>query len=413
VLPVGKAGSLVLSGWHRTREASQPLVPILHNFILLACGSVVALMVAEGVLRAYNPIRSTTRANDIVLPAFETFRFERPNTTKASRRGQISYNSLGFRGPEPPRDFDVRTTIVTVGGSTTACDGITDGKTWPDHLRNLLQASHEDVWLNNAGFSGHSSFGHIVLLKKDLVQLGPDYVLLLVGVNDVDREDLNDWDRKLDPSQHLDDRLAERSELLATLQSLYRMYHAFKLGLLTFSKSDLDLSTTETFPGPVSAPEALREGQAPMLRAYRDRLRTIFRLCREAGITPVWITQPALYGTGIDPTTGIQLDRLTVRASGRPGRRWPGARSSAEQWQVLEMYNQVMRDVAAETAEPLIDLAVQLPKDSRYYYDWIHYSEEGTPYVARIVAEGMEGILRRAQHEPWRSETLQLPAHPG
>ena len=38
-------------------------------------------------------------------------------------------NSLGFRGDEPPDDFNPALTVVTVGGSTTESIYISDGKT--------------------------------------------------------------------------------------------------------------------------------------------------------------------------------------------------------------------------------------------------------------------------------------------
>lgn len=40
-----------------------------------------------------------------------------------------SVNSLGFRGPEPPANMDERYTVFVVGGSTTECSKLSDGKT--------------------------------------------------------------------------------------------------------------------------------------------------------------------------------------------------------------------------------------------------------------------------------------------
>ena len=168
-------------------------------------------------LRSYNPVYVPLRANEIVLPVNSTIRFE-------SARGGIvvnRYNELGFRGPGKPTDFDDATTIVTVGGSTTACVGLSDEDTWPDRLAALLSQDVADLWLNNAGMDGHSTFGHSILLEQMLASLRPDIVLYLVGVNEIDRDDLNRFDSQLDPgNESLRNRIVAKSELLSTLQVL-------------------------------------------------------------------------------------------------------------------------------------------------------------------------------------------------
>ena len=81
---------------------------------------------------------------------------------------------------------------------TTACVTLTDGRTWPDVLaRGLAADSPRPVWLNNAGIDGHSTFGHQILLETHLKKFRPDFIVFLVGVNDVGREDLNDFDMRM------------------------------------------------------------------------------------------------------------------------------------------------------------------------------------------------------------------------
>ena len=56
-------------------------------------------------------------------------------------------------------------------------------------------------------------------------------------------------------------------------------------------------------------------------------------------------------------------------------------------WRVLEAYIDVLRSVADQRGIVLIDLARELPRDSRLYYDWIHYNKAGQAEVARIVSD--------------------------
>ena len=85
-------------------------------------------------------------------------------------------------------------------------------------------------------------------------------------------------------------------------------------------------------------------------------------------------TQPVLYGTGVDDLTGINLETIPV-----------GEVDGATHWELLERYNQVTREVGLESDTQVIDVAKQLPKSSRYFYDLTHYNLAGAEEVAEIV----------------------------
>jgi len=89
-----------------------------------------------------------------------------------------STNSLGFRGPEPPADgIDHHLSIIAVGGSTTECYYLPDGSTWPERLQTMLAPSFPDVWINNGGLDGHSTYGHLILMRDYVGKLKPRVVL--------------------------------------------------------------------------------------------------------------------------------------------------------------------------------------------------------------------------------------------
>ena len=46
----------------------------------------------------------------------------------------------------------------------------------------------------------------------------------------------------------------------------------------------------------------------------------------------------------------------------------------------------------------VIDLAREFPKNSAYYYDWIHYTNEGAARVADILSRELEGYLTSRGH---------------
>jgi hypothetical protein len=99
----------------------------------------------------------------------------------------------------------------------------------------------------------------------------------------------------------------------------------------------------------------------------------------------VLLTQPLAVGDAIDPATGVDL---RVVADG-------GDLNGLATWRLMEAYNDVMRDVATANHVALIDLARRLPKDSRYFCDFAHFSNAGARAVGEIVAAGLEPYLVR------------------
>jgi len=126
----------------------------------------------------------------------------------------------------------------------------------------------------------------------------------------------------------------------------------------------------------------LRDYQAESLPFFAARLEKLVKVCRDYGIEPVLITQPTLYGPGVDPVTGVDLSAIKV-----------GDKNGRFMFQAIELYNGVTRQVAQKKGALLIDLARELPRDSALYYDYLHYTEPGAAAVAGIVARNLEPLL--------------------
>jgi hypothetical protein len=124
----------------------------------------------------------------------------------------------------------------------------------------------------------------------------------------------------------------------------------------------------------------------PALGGYASRLREIVRLSRSSGIEPIFVTQPLLVGetTDVDPLTQVNLGDVQLR---------PGDNGVFE-WRRVELYNDVTRRVAAESRVTLVELAHAMPKDSRLYYDFLHYTNEGAVRVGNIIADAVVPMLR-------------------
>jgi hypothetical protein len=147
---------------------------------------------------------------------------------------------------------------------------------------------------------------------------------------------------------------------------------------------EFDLATHPRFDSEHEDREGeLRRHRERYLDGYRQRLEELLTICRDHDIEVVLMTQAALFGDGVDPTTGRELGELSA-----------GGTSSSLAWAVLDLYNDVTRSAGKLHGLLVIDLARELPKDSAYYYDWLHVTETGAAATAAIVSRVMIEHLR-------------------
>ena len=121
--------------------------------------------------------------------------------------------------------------------------------------------------------------------------------------------------------------------------------------------------------------------QQTYLPAYRDRLERMVLRAREGGAEPILLTQPALYGDAVDADTRVDLRWVPVDAA-------DGVHGGLA-WRILELYNDVTRQVGGEQNVQVIDLAAQLPKKSSLFADFLDLSAAGAAPAAEIVARGV------------------------
>jgi lysophospholipase L1-like esterase len=366
-----------------------PLARGGHRLGTLALGGVgllLSLLLLEGFLRVYDPFGQRVWGDRIILPTRYRKVFDNRENPRLDAEVVFSKNSIGFRGPDPPAAFDERLTVVAVGGSTTECLYLTDGKDWPQVLGAMLASSFPGVWVNNAGLDGHSTYGHILLVRQRLARLRPRVVLFLVGINDLGRTQMRPQDRALVDGKGVpwSVRLARHSAIAATALNLRRGWEAQQVNL---PYREIDLSATPAFlPGRKRREDLLATHRAH-LPAYAERLEELVRLSREAGMEPVFLTQPALYGEAVDDVTGVDLAVVEVDRE-----RLLNGRAA---WELLELYNDVTRVVGGQQGVLVVDVARALPKSSRLFYDFVHFTNEGAAAVARVTYVSLCPLLAR------------------
>jgi hypothetical protein len=168
---------------------------IVKNLFTVAISLLLSFILLEGLLRIFQPIEYQVRGNKIWLPQDRKFQQTNDKTDKLDKIIYTSRNHMGFRGEAPPKNFAESLTIIAIGGSTTACELISDNKTWCDLLAVKLKSKFKSLWLNNAGLDGHSTYGHIVLMEDYIIKIRPKVVLFLVGANDIGLETSRIYDQ--------------------------------------------------------------------------------------------------------------------------------------------------------------------------------------------------------------------------
>lgn len=353
----------------------------------IGLGILAGIIICEALLRIYNPMPAAVKNGKLLLPANQQKIFTNTWISKLDKKIYYSKNSLGFRGPELPSDTKGLLSIITVGGSTTECKYLSDSSTWPFQLYLKLKLDNPHLWLNNAGIDGHTTFGHLALISEYILKLKPRYLLLMTGVNDVELDAPDEFD--LASSKEINTgsakaffkSLVNQTELGRAFLNYYQLRVSFKKGLV---HREIKLNELVENPLADAVINVRLKKQELYLKNYRLRIDSIIRLCRNAGIQPVLVTQPSLYGSYTDPVTNIPV-----------GNKWyakdPNGENCALMEKVLELYNDVLRSYAAEV--PVIDLSRKMPKQSSYFYDFSHVTNTGAEKIAAILADAMKLII--------------------
>lgn len=361
---------------------------MIKNLKALLFGLFVALLLCEIILRIYNPFTNFTRQGKLILPANQKTVFENKWISQLDRHIYYSRNSLGFRGPEPTDSISKLNSLICIGGSTTECRFLSDSTTWPFLLGEKLKDTIPGIWVNNAGIDGHSTFGHLHLLKEYIVKLKPKYVLLLTGVNDMETEKPETFDLMNENRIHFTSlklfakSLLNKTEIGRTIFQFYAIQLAYKKGLI---HKEVDF---KHLPDTIAAPSFVLQQlaqQKKYLTGYQARLQHIITLCKTNGIKPILLTQPSLYGSFVDSVTGIKMDTKYDLVAGT-------IRNNLLQEQVLEEYNNIVRSFQHQTT--VIDLSKLMPKNTIYYYDFIHFNKKGSAKVAELLSMELKQIIR-------------------
>lgn len=103
------------------------------------------------------------------------------------------------------------------------------------------------------------------------------------------------------------------------------------------------------------------------LPVYKERVTILVKKCIGHDIIPIMITQPLL--------------------------------DNSFTFESLQLYNQVTKEVCTENKILCVDLGNKLEKNSRYFYDNMHFTNYGTEKIAKIIFTDLSEYLEANKND--------------
>lgn len=310
------------------------------------------------------------RAEAFMRDEAADLRMPRPN----AEMGRITFNSLGFRGPElAPEKTAGALRVAFMGSSTTFDPYAPPGRTWPEQVIQRWRAAAGGCRLEgvNAGVPGFTTGALRRYWSARVAAIAPD--LVFVMVSDINRDlDAYVRDRGIASDAHFEPSWLARNfelwrqiELNATV--IRRQRQAFeergKVGAVDY--------------------DALTSG-------YEARLGQLIEAIRADGATPVLITpqgrlrrhQSRDDQVAASVTNLLYMPYLSIPAL----------------FDVQAVYLAALREVARQHDVVLLDVRGAVPGDAAHFVDSSHYTPAGSSVMAAAVVDALaasETVWRR------------------
>ena len=335
------------------------------RILVLLAVALGLLLALEGALRARQWLKyGTFSATFYELETHAASGLEIPKP--GSSVGTVQVNSLGFRGAEieDPKPAG-RLRIAFLGGSTTYC-AETSGLegTWPHLVTEGLREAFPGADLDyvNGAAGGYSTKQSLLNLQHRVAPLDPDVIVIYHGTNEL-TQDSREKAAQLglfDPQVLEQDALGEIS--LA--------WYLIRKNVLAQKRKSASVGgeRLEVDPSTYSAP-------------FGTRLRALIAEARKHAARVVVVT----FSHRVRATQSADGRREASASSlyYMPYMTVDGVLAGFEE------YNDLIREVAAETDVLLVEGEDEIPGNAEHFADSVHLTDAGCALQAQRVLEAM------------------------
>ncbi len=297
----------------------------------------------------------------------------------------FTINSLGYRGPLI-MDKSKEYRILVIGGSTSECLYLDDSETWGNMMMNYLDKTIDGrkVIVMNVGKSGFNLRDHIIELNNLSEKYNPDMIIIMVGANDMLLKLSKRWVWKpFNESNYDYSRVFSSSGGYSWKSSVvYRLYKYFANGYNKIKPQDVNgNSLIEQRLERQNSGNIIKE--IPDLNApledYENNLKRIINVTREKNITLLFATQPYLWKENMTKEEDLSLWMTTDFN----GNYYPIKTMIVS----MNAFNRKLLEVCKKNKDvKCMDLDKSVPKTLDYFYDDMHFNEEGASLVAEKLS---------------------------
>jgi len=325
-------------------------------------GALVVLAGAEGLVRLRQWSKYGTAASYESIYRVDE-RIQLRVLVPGARMGNISVNSLGFRGPDIlPTKPAGRIRLAFLGASTTFCaEASGDSAVWPHLVVESLRARFPDTDFDyvNAAVPGYTVQSSLKNLRHRVEALDPDIVVIYHATNDLSQEvrQLADTQGLTSAGSNQPSWLAQNFRLWELTEKNLRVMVAKRGAESDQGRVVLDKARLGTkFGGDLTelVEVAGRGNRRVAVATFSTRLRaeqTTDEMKRSAVSALVYMPFMSLEGL--------------LFGYGR--------------------YNDVIRGVARDQQALLIGGENEIPGDATHFVDSVHFSDAGSRAMAQRV----------------------------
>lgn len=289
--------------------------------------------------------------------------------------------------------------IFFVGGSTTEQFYIDDKETTYAILERKLDEFYKKQGLNieaiGTGKSGAKSVDHYLLIEE-IIPLKPDYIVMLVGANDMWASLWSSGSAADDDSLYASRREKIAQNYFSAKGIQYYLSRSRVMRRILYMASMIKARRNDTLiydDGRQWAEQRKKRISLPVnklpdsLKAvppyFEENIDAIIALTKKANIKLLILTQPSLWKKNLSP----ELDSLIAFWAGNGGGQNSngGKYGNEDMALVMNNFNKVLKKKADKAG--VLDLASLLSKDASVFYDEFHYNNSGAQKIADILFE--------------------------
>jgi hypothetical protein len=386
------------SNWFNQNPIKTIVIAVFIMVVLITYGTEKILQYRnQGMGFNYNlPHRAITlrEYRPFLKEYFEAGNGEQHHGTLVTNKNYLRIDNDGFI--EPSKKYtNPDMSIVFLGGSTTECRYVAENYRFP-YLAGVLLEKQTGIKINsyNAGRSGNHSLHSLNVMLNKVFPIEPDIIVMLHNINDlvVLLYESSYWNHKSSRPVIFD----INKEIEANFYKIIRDRYIPNLAVAmrNFDKSVRSLWKSNNKSNDEFAKirgKHLIVDKSALVDKYEMNLQSFIYLCKARNIFPVLMTMPSRLKEHPDQIIMDTFNIVTLDYS--------------QFRELFDLFNKSILKKAHENNIMAIDLAKEIPQESEFMHDIVHYTDKGARKIADIISGRLKPVVNA------RIKQHTLPVH--